>query len=179
MGVPADRIALIGPRRAGKTTVGQRLAAILGRSFADLDVAIANETGSTPAEWIGARGIDAFRAAEGRALRSVLTGPSQIIATGGGTILLPANAEWLRRCTQVVYLRCDPWTLAHRAEMTGESDRPILVGGDPCTEAFIQFADRDALYRATCHVLVDGSGEVEQVARSIVDRLGSVPHVVA
>lgn len=104
-------IVLIGMPRAGKTTLGQRVASSLGCPFMDTDALIvehhAAETGihRTCAEIHEVLGEDAFRAQEQRALlEAIFLTPPRIIATGGGAVLSFAKVPDLAQRVQILYL---------------------------------------------------------------------------
>ena len=79
-------IVLVGFMGAGKTTVGQLLAARLGLPFADVDAVIAGSRRDTgPADLRGA-GEAAFRALEQETIASLLGGPRLVLALGGGAM---------------------------------------------------------------------------------------------
>ncbi|HYC77096.1 MAG TPA: shikimate kinase [Planctomycetota bacterium] len=167
-------VALIGLRRAGKSVVGRLLAAALGRSFVDVDVALAEATGLTPARWLRERGEAPFRDVEAATLAALLDAPTPaVIATGGGAPLREASRRALAARATVVYLRVDPWILAARAARDPDpAARPILVSaaeGD--REPYVHFAERDALYRTTCDAVVEASGTPEAALAAALERL--------
>ena len=65
-----DNIVLIGMPGVGKTTIGEALAAKLGRSFVDIDSAIEEKYGSVP-DYINNHGVDAFRAVESETIAEI------------------------------------------------------------------------------------------------------------
>jgi shikimate kinase len=146
------RIALVGLRGSGKTTLGELLARERGVPFRDLD----RELELSPGEFLAARGLDAFRDAEARALQRVLAeaGPF-VLATGGGVVESAANRELLAARAFVVWLRAAPEILAARVEFDTEEFRPALVPGGPLAEARELGLRRDAWYRAVARAELD------------------------
>ncbi len=157
-------LVLIGLRASGKTTLGRRLAPILGRCFIDLDDRTARVLRSAGAgAALRRRGEPAFRAAERVALRYLLRAPARapalVIALGGGT---PTHApshcliEAARRAglARIVYLRASPATLRERLARD-PGDRPGLVGEDPLAEIESLHRERDALYAAMADATLD------------------------
>src|SRR4051812_50160205 len=91
-------IVLVGLMGSGKTTVGKKVARLVGRPFADADVELEARTGRTVADWFASDGEDGFRAAEADVLAALLaqTDPaSAVIATGGGVVVIEANRRAL------------------------------------------------------------------------------------
>lgn len=161
--MPQLNFILIGLRGSGKSTLGRLLAQQLGRDFVDLDGIVAQRmNASGPGEAIERDGIDAFRATETQALRSVQGTHNQIIALGGGTPTAPGAAELLRENgSRIIYLRGKPETLRERMAQADNTDRPALVGDDALGEIETLFNQRDDLYRGLSESIVhiDGVGE--------------------
>src|SRR5438552_4016152 len=94
---------------AGKTTVGERCAARLGRRFVDTDALVEARTGRTVGEIFAAEGEPAFRAYERAAVAEACATPEPlVIACGGGVVLDPDNRRILRARSLVVWLRATP-----------------------------------------------------------------------
>ena len=114
MPIRDDRtIYLIGPRASGKTTLGRSLAERLSRPFVDLDAVFLERTGETIAALVAREGWDAFRRRESVILADVAATPGQVVATGGGAVLMPENREVLGKGL-VFYLQAAPERLAER-----------------------------------------------------------------
>jgi shikimate kinase len=170
MGPLPDRIVLIGLRRSGKTTVGALLSAATGWPLRDTDEIVLATTGRSPAEWIRGAGVEAFRAAEEAAVATLAGERRVVIATGGGAPLSGKNREILRPGAFVAYLRVDPWVLAERSLHDPDAARrPPLAGRSPLEEPFLLTAERDALYRSFCDLVVDGSRSPDEVAARVLD----------
>jgi shikimate kinase len=78
---------IVGPPGAGKTTVGQAVADLLGVPFADTDAMIEGTAGKPIPEIFFDDGEAAFRAMEVDAIASSLTSFAGVLALGGGAIL--------------------------------------------------------------------------------------------
>ena len=76
---------------SGKTTVGKRLAGILRLKFADTDQMLEKRTGVTVSHIFEIEGEAGFRERESRLLDELSQHTDQVISTGGGIILDPAN----------------------------------------------------------------------------------------
>ncbi len=91
MNTTSKNVILIGFMGAGKTSIGQELAARSGRTFLDTDEYIEKKSGMTISHIFDAMGEEAFRKMETEALRDLIsTSGSYVISVGGG---LPMRAE--------------------------------------------------------------------------------------
>ena len=115
-------VALVGAMGAGKSTVGQALAAALGLAFVDVDVEITRQAGRSIAALFEERGEAAFRALERDVLAALLRGPPQVLACGGGAVLDAGSREALRG-VDTLWLAAEPRTLADR--IAGDAGRPL------------------------------------------------------
>lgn len=105
----ARRIALIGLRGAGKSTLGVRLAARLEAPFFELDQQIERELGAGLESIFSMYGQDTYREAERRVLdRLTRTHRRCVIATGGSLVLEPRTYELLRERCLTIWLKASP-----------------------------------------------------------------------
>lgn len=173
-------ISLVGMPGAGKTTIGRRIARELGLSFRDSDEEIERRLGVPIREFFEARGEDAFRDLEQEVVAGLAQQPACVLATGGGTVLRPANRAALRAAGTVIYLHACPDDLFRR--LRHDTRRPLLQVADPLARLRELFRQRDALYRQTAHrILETGHGSVGQAVRQFfgqaqAPRPASVPH---
>ena len=153
MGEAGSQLALIGFMGTGKTTVGRLLAAELGSEFVDLDALIAERSGLSIPAIFAREGEEGFRRREKELLRAVAGRPRQVLATGGGIVLDPANVETLRATGLVVWLHASLSAIVARVGR-GEG-RPLLKGGDLETTAAALLAAREEIYRRAADFAVD------------------------
>jgi len=127
-GVP-KRVFLVGFSGSGKSTVGKKLAGLLGWSFVDVDAVIAaKEHRSVPCIF-AAGGERYFRRLERQEIeRAVRRKGRAIIALGGGAFQSGANRLMIRRAGTVVYLSCSAREIIRRLRKL--SNRPMLEGAD-------------------------------------------------
>lgn len=162
-------IVLCGFMATGKSSVGKRLAEILGREFLDLDALIEAEEGMPISQIFARKGEPAFRALESRMVERVAERSGCVIAAGGGAILNPKNFETLKRSGVVVVLEADADTVLSRIG-DGE-DRPLLRVADKRTRIRELMEQRKEAY-AMADFAVDTSHlGIEEVALQLVDRL--------
>ena len=99
-----QNIALIGMPGSGKTRVGQRLAALLGREHIDADVFFQQRYGIGCADFIEREGEASFREAETACLRQLGSRSNLIISCGGGVVTRPENYKLLHQNSRIVML---------------------------------------------------------------------------
>jgi len=169
-------IILGGFMATGKSSVGRRLAIVLGYDFLDLDTLIAAEEGMPISQIFTARGESAFRALETRMVERVAGRTGCVLATGGGTIVNPRNLDVLKRSGVVVALTADPDTILARIGPT--EDRPMLWGGDRRERVRLLLEQRADAY-AKADLIVDASANtIDHVVNHILDFL-TLHHVIA
>ncbi|HEV3459495.1 MAG TPA: shikimate kinase [Thermoanaerobaculia bacterium] len=120
------RIFMTGFMGAGKTTVGERLAALLALPFVDLDQEIERLAGSTVREIVERQGEPWFRRLELEALQSVVGRGDAVIATGGGTLTSELGARLIRDAGLSVWLNPSFATIVERIGALGKADRPLF-----------------------------------------------------
>lgn len=147
-------IFLIGPRACGKTSVGRALADRLGLDFVDTDHALVEAAGTAIADYVAARGWDAFRDLEAATLARVARGPVRVVGCGGGIVLRPENRAVLADGV-VLYLETAPETLAARLLADPiAAQRPSLTGGGVADEVRQVLAERAPLYAASADIVL-------------------------
>jgi len=122
-------IVLVGLMGAGKTCIGKRLASYLRLPFTDADKEIEAAAGCTIADYFARHGEKAFREGERRVIQRLLSGPVQILATGGGAFMDPTTRNVIRDRALSVWLRADLDLMVKRVARRNE--RPLLHNVDP------------------------------------------------
>ena len=154
---PRGRIALLGLRGAGKSTLGARLAQALGLSFVELDREVEREAGTGLGEVFSNYGQEAFRRFERRALERVLRQhPRAVIATGGSLVTDPGNYALLLEQCWCVWLKASPEEHMQRVIAQGDL-RPFRGRAAALDEIRRLLADRARLY-ARADATVETSG---------------------
>jgi XRE family aerobic/anaerobic benzoate catabolism transcriptional regulator len=158
----AERIALIGLRGAGKSTLGRKLADSLGVPFVELDQEVEKQAGQKLGEVFAMFGQEAFRRFERRALERVLEAhPRAVIAAGGSLVTDSETYQLLlARCT-CVWLKAS--ADEHMSRVIAQGDmRPFAGQGRGRATALDEIKKllqvRDSLY-ARADATVDTSGK--------------------
>jgi XRE family aerobic/anaerobic benzoate catabolism transcriptional regulator len=154
------RIALIGLRGAGKSTLGVQLATRLRVPFYELDQQIERELGASLGSVFSMYGQDTFREAEARVLDRLTRAHKRcVIATGGSLVLEPRTYELLRERCFTVWLRASPEDHMDRVVAQGDL-RPIRGREHAMAELRTILKQRERLY-ALADAVVDTSGTDE------------------
>jgi len=151
------RIALLGLRGAGKSTLGAKLSAQLAVPFVELDREVEREAGSGLGEVFTIYGQEAFRRFERRALERVLRQHARaVIATGGSLVAEPETYAMLREHCFCVWLKASPEE--HMSRVIAQGDmRPFRGRATALDEIRRILAERDPLY-ARADAVIDTSG---------------------
>jgi shikimate kinase len=119
-----ESIVLIGMAGAGKSTIGQALAAKLEFNFLDLDIFIAAQQDATIQSIIDRRGEDLLLELEEKCLREIDL-HHMVVAPGGSIIYRPALMEFLKQKTILVFLNVPFETIQKRLK---NADTRGIVG---------------------------------------------------
>lgn len=163
-------VVLVGLMGAGKTSVGKRLAALLGAGFVDSDQAIEQAAAMTVPEIFAAFGEADFRAGERRVIARLLRERPCVLATGGGAFVEPATRAAIAERATSVWLRADLDLLWDR--LRDRPGRPLLQTPDP-RGALAELDRRRAPVYACADVTVDSrrGASHERMARRILAAL--------
>jgi XRE family aerobic/anaerobic benzoate catabolism transcriptional regulator len=152
------RIALIGLRGAGKSTLGAALAECLEMPFLELDRLIEQESGLTLHLIFDFRGQAGFRELERKCLEAVLERyPSFVLATGGSLVSEVGTFERLLTSCFTVWLRASPEEHMQRVIEQGDM-RPMANNRDAMRDLKRILGEREELY-SRADIQVDTSGQ--------------------
>jgi len=122
-----NRILLIGPPGAGKSTVGASLAKELDMLFVDTDQVIEKETGKSITDIFVVDGEPQFRAIEVQTLKNVLSLEGAVISLGGGAPISDESQQLIKNSnSHTIFLDVSLATAAPRVGFN--RDRPLLLG---------------------------------------------------
>jgi len=164
----ADRVALIGLRGAGKSTLGRMAADRLGWELVELDKEIERAHGLSIGEILALYGQEGFRRREHAMLRELVARPgAMILATGGGIVAEALTFDLLLTSFLTIWLKAAP--AEHMARVRQQGDlRPMADDPTAMQELHAILTSREPLY-ARAHVTIDTSRlAVETAAERLV-----------
>jgi shikimate kinase len=142
-------IFLVGMPGAGKSTVGRRLARLLGCEFVDVDRELERRCGVPIATIFDLEGEAGFRRRESRLLAELARMRDVVVATGGGAVLDPDNRRTMRESALVIWLDASIGELWHR--LRHDRQRPLLQTPDPRATLERLMEARSPLYEEVAH----------------------------
>ena len=155
------RIALVGLRGAGKSTLGRMLAQHLGWPFIELDRVVEGDYGASIPDLIEMAGTATFRRHERGALERVIAAhEAAIITTAGGIVADPETYSLLLRRTHTVWIKARPED--HMSRVMAQGDfRPMAQNRGAMADLVAILEARRADY-ARAEAEVDTSGDAEE-----------------
>ena len=163
-------IYIIGFMGSGKSTMGKRLAALMGWQFLDLDEKIEEIAGKTIARIFSEDGEEEFRKIESETLKNLNPVANVIISTGGGTPCHSGNMDYMLEKGITVYLKMTPGQLASRLH-DSSAERPLLKNiPDEKLLSFIgdKLCDREQWY-SRAGIIVDGLNPEPKLLKSMIE----------
>jgi shikimate kinase len=168
--LPPQKIVLVGPMGAGKSTIGRLLSKHLNLPFKDSDTVIEERSGADIPWIFDVEGEDGFRQRETSVLSDMLDESSLVLATGGGIVLRTENREILKRADVVIYLSADADHLIRRTAK--DKKRPLLQVPDREEKIRTLLEERDSLYREVAtRIVTTDTRSPKLVAKEIAKSL--------
>jgi XRE family aerobic/anaerobic benzoate catabolism transcriptional regulator len=169
------RVALIGLRGGGKSTLGKLLAEKRGVPFIELDREIERITGTSLGEMFELFGQETFRRAEREALDRVLNEHKAfVMATSGSIVTEPATLERLLASCFTVWIKADPD--AHMARVRAQGDlRPMTANPRAMDDLVSILRSREPLYARADATLDTAGHKVERSLANLVALTASQP----
>lgn len=163
-------IILIGFMGAGKTSVGQKLAARMGTTLIDTDQIIESQEKMSISRLFETRGEEVFRSLETEVLKKLLVeAENQVISVGGGLPLKEENRVLLRELGLVCYLQVKPETVVKR--LAGDTVRPLLQGENVSQRVETLLNSREPVYLEAAHETVRVDDQtLDEIAEEIMRR---------
>jgi len=166
------RIALIGLRGAGKTTLGTALAHALDVPFFELDREIERLSGTSLGSILELYGQHAYRRYELQALHELIEKhPQFIVATGGSIVSETATYELLLRHCFTVWVRTTPEE--HMARVIAQGDRRPMAGSAQAMDDLRRILEERTPFYSRADMSLDTHGATE--ADSVRELLESIP----
>lgn len=156
------RIALIGLRGAGKSTLGPMLARHLGVPFHELNVRIAEDAGMDVAEVFALYGEAGYRRRERAALESLADSPPCVLAVAGGIVAEAETYELLLSSFLTVWLRATAEDHMARVRAQGD-ERPMQGNPQAMRDLREILVAREASY-ARAGLTLETSGRTPEAA---------------
>jgi len=168
-----DRVALIGMRGAGKSTLGRLAAKRLRWKFIELNREVERESGFSMAEIFRLYGQEGYRRLELEALRKISARREpMILATGGGIVSEPATFELLVSSFFTIWLKAAPEEHMARVRQQGDL-RPMANERAAMDDLRTILSTREPFY-ARADAAVDTSGRsVDSGASEILSVIAS------
>ncbi|PKN61732.1 MAG: shikimate kinase [Deltaproteobacteria bacterium HGW-Deltaproteobacteria-15] len=167
-------VILIGYRASGKTSVGRRVAELLGYPFHDTDEIVMKAAGKTIRDIVDEGGWPLFREMEKGAIASISGKDGCVVALGGGAVLDEENIKQVNENSLFIWLKADAETVVNRMRKDGNNgaQRPPLTGGGTWKEVAELLRSREEVYRKNANFIVDTAGRsIEESCKEIVRRL--------
>jgi XRE family transcriptional regulator, aerobic/anaerobic benzoate catabolism transcriptional regulator len=168
------RIALLGLRGGGKSTLGRLLAERLDIPFIELDREIEKRSGTTLSEIFDMFGQETFRRAEREALDDVLRQHKDfVIATSGSIVTEPGTLELLLASCFTVWVRAEPEDHMKRVMAQGDM-RPMANNTRAMDDLISILRSREPLY-AKAEVALTTTGKTPEQNLTELLRIMAVP----
>ncbi len=168
LGLLAGRpLVLVGMMGAGKTTVGRRLAARLGRHFVDSDEEIEKAAGMTIEDMFAKHGEEDFRAGEVRVIARLLKEADLVLGTGGGAFMNAETRALVKSTAVSVWIKADTDVLFARVQR--RSNRPLLKTPNPRQTLQDLIDRRYPTYAEADVTVLSRDVPQEQVASEVID----------
>ena len=162
------RIALIGLRGGGKSTLGAMLAERLGVPFVELDREVERRSGATLNEIFEMFGQETFRRAEREALEAVLAQQQYfIMATSGAIVTEPGTLELLLASCFTVWVRAEPDEHMQRVMAQGDM-RPMANSTRAMDDLVSILKSREPLYAKAEATLTTSGKTPEQTVAELL-----------
>lgn len=167
-----QNVILVGARGSGKTTLGMRVAGLLGKAFADVDAVVEAEAGKAIEDIVAEGGWDAFRTLEADVVARLCADENRILAMGGGSVLAESSRRAMKEGGLVFYLKAEAEVLLKRLAADPKAgQRPALTDKTPEDEMREVLAERGPLYEEVADHVLDAAASPQELTVKMLDTL--------
>ena len=167
------RVAVVGLRVAGKSTLGRIAAERLGWSFVELNGEIERENALSVKEIFAIYGQEGYRRLEQKALRDLTAHPGpMILATGGSIVAEPLTYDLLLQSFYTIWLRASPEEHMQRVRLQDHRDS-VGEHPEPLAELRAVLSSREPLYARAATTVDTSAVPVETMADRLVAAIGA------
>ena len=167
------KIFLVGYMGCGKSTIGRKLAEIMGISFVDLDKYIEERYFKSVPAIFAEEGEERFREKERTALMEVAQFENVVIGTGGGAPCFFDNMDLMNKTGVTVYIAPDTEVLAARL-IRSKTERPLIAGKSH--QELILFINNALVKRATFYekakIIIRGENNLDP--QLVIDKISRI-----
>jgi shikimate kinase len=166
--VQEQKIILIGPMGAGKTTLGKILAQELGWKYFDNDAEMTSRYGHSQAE-LAHMSVTDLHALESKYLADVISEPAPFISGAAASVVDYENNRELLKSVTAIYLRIPVEVAIERAGTQGVGRQAVSEGG---TAILVErFERRDPLYTSCAKFTIELGNSPEADAKKVLSFL--------
>ena len=170
-------LVLVGLMGAGKSTIGKRVAQMLGIPFIDADTEIEAVSRMTIPELFERYGEPEFRDLERRVIRRILRSGPKVLATGGGAFMNEQTRKAITRAGVSVWLKADLDVLMERVSRKG--NRPLLKTANPRATMQELMDKRYPVYELSDITVMSRDEKKDVMAGEVIDALVAMLPVTA
>jgi shikimate kinase len=156
------RIFLTGYMGCGKSTIGRKVAALMGIHFIDLDKYIEERYFKSVPDIFAQEGEASFREKERQALQEVSQFEDIVIGTGGGAPCYFDNMSKMNEAGITIYLAPDNETLAFRL-LKSKTIRPLIAGKskEELIDFIVSALEKRAPFYEQSKIVIRGVNDVQ------------------
>jgi shikimate kinase len=169
-------VVLVGLMGSGKTTIGKRVASMLGINFVDSDAEIEAASRMSIPELFERYGEPEFRDLERRVIRRILRSGPKVLATGGGAFMNEQTRKAIARAGISVWLNTGLDVLMDRVGR--KSNRPLLKTADPRATMQGLMDMRYPVYALSDFTVISRDEKKEVMAGEVVDGLAKMAGLI-
>lgn len=163
-----NRVALLGLRGAGKSTVGARLAKVAKQPFQELAATIEEVAGMKLDEIFSLGGQASYRMFEQQAISELLTDFQHgVLAVGGSVVADTSTFDQVLGSFTTIWLKASPEE--HMARVVSQGDKRPMAGNKRAMDELVRILiEREPLYRKADFIVDTQDKSISQVCEEIL-----------